>query len=726
MRFLTRSPRRGHCAPTFPFASFVPSRFNPAVNLRFFEPPCFIFVFLLVFGAIAVTPAHAAGVVGDGTPGSCTRNALAAALVGGGSVSFNCGVNPVTISISQTLETSAANTTIDGGGRVTLQGVAGVRIIRHFTWGTNAASTLTLRNLTISNAAISGVGDAANGAAVLSQNQSANFQQDIPTLNIENVTFRDNTSTLTGLPNQAGIVGYDFGGAAIFSIGGVVNISGSTFINNRALGGAGGAVHILGSNISIANSTFTDNRATVLSANDVNSGHGSALYVDGALFRGGGGVNITNSSFTGGRAANQGGALHINLYSSRGDRLTIDGSRFVDNIVAGGGMGLGGAISGGATPDGGSNTAPVTITNSLFDRNQVSGGTSGASGGAIAFAQPTNLVIANSTFTGNRANGVCTNCWNANGGAIYAVNNPVAVQLINLTIANNYAGWAGGGISIGSAGAVLRNTLFANNTADNGGNGWQIMQHCSASHTNGGGNLQFPNRNPNPNFWNEVVCAPSIAVANPLLATSLSAGGTLIPGAGSPVIDAGDATICAAAPVSNRDQRGATRPQDGNGDGTSRCDIGAHEVDAAATTATMNGTLTLQGRNPSSGTVQVRVTIGGNSTDYNVTVTNGAFSLAGVATGSATIRVKHAQSLAVVQAATLNAGANSVAFGTLRAGDVNNDNVVTLSDFSLLAASFNRTVGQSGYDARADLNDDSAVALTDFSLLASNFNQVGQ
>jgi hypothetical protein len=143
-------------------------------------------------------------------------------------------------------------------------------------------------------------------------------------------------------------------------------------------------------------------------------------------------------------------------------------------------------------------------------------------------------------------------------------------------------------------------------------------------------------------------------------------------------------------------------------------------------TATMNGTLTLQGRNPSSGTVQVRVTIGGNSTDHNVTVTNGAFSLAGVPTGSVTIRIKHAQSLAVVQAATLNAGANSVAFGTLRAGDVNNDNAVTLSDFSLLAASFNRTVGQSGYDARADLNGDSAVALTDFSLLASNFNQVGQ
>jgi hypothetical protein len=142
--------------------------------------------------------------------------------------------------------------------------------------------------------------------------------------------------------------------------------------------------------------------------------------------------------------------------------------------------------------------------------------------------------------------------------------------------------------------------------------------------------------------------------------------------------------------------------------------------------ASLNGTLTLQGRNPSSGTVQVRVTIGGNATNYDVTVTNGAFSLTGLPTGSATIRVKHGQSLAVVQAATLNAGANSVNFGTLRAGDVNNDNAVSLSDFSLLATTFNRTSGQAGYDARADLNGDSAVTLADFSLLASNFNQTGQ
>ncbi len=34
---------------------------------------------------------QAAGVVGTGTPGSCTQTALTTALTGGGTVTFNCG-----------------------------------------------------------------------------------------------------------------------------------------------------------------------------------------------------------------------------------------------------------------------------------------------------------------------------------------------------------------------------------------------------------------------------------------------------------------------------------------------------------------------------------------------------------------------------------------------------------------------------------------------------------
>jgi hypothetical protein len=59
------------------------------------------------------------------------------------------------------------------------------------------------------------------------------------------------------------------------------------------------------------------------------------------------------------------------------------------------------------------------------------------------------------------------------------------------------------------------------------------------------------------------------------------------------------------------------------------------------------------------------------------------------------------------------------------AGDTNDDNQVTLADFSILAGSFNLSSDMMGYDPRADLNGDGAVTLTDFSLLSGNFNTTG-
>lgn len=64
-------------------------------------------------------------------------------------------------------------------------------------------------------------------------------------------------------------------------------------------------------------------------------------------------------------------------------------------------------------------------------------------------------------------------------------------------------------------------------------------------------------------------------------------------------------------------------------------------------------------------------------------------------------------------------------FNTLLEGDANNDNVVGLSDFSLLANSFGIALGEGGYDARADFNGDDLISLTDFSLLASNYGLSG-
>jgi glucose/arabinose dehydrogenase len=143
------------------------------------------------------------------------------------------------------------------------------------------------------------------------------------------------------------------------------------------------------------------------------------------------------------------------------------------------------------------------------------------------------------------------------------------------------------------------------------------------------------------------------------------------------------------------------------------------------------GTVALAGR--SSGTpamsVQLEVTItpsGGTATTTTVTTDqSGGFTLINLLPGSYSIRVKAPGYLSSSQPVTITSGSASVNFGTLRAGDVNGDNIVSLADFSLLATSFNRTNGQSGFNPAADLNGDGSVTLADFSLLAISFNQSG-
>src|SRR4051812_24682321 len=94
---------------------------------------------LLAALALAAGPhiASAGGTVGNGTPSDCTDASFNAALVGGGTVTFNCGPDPLTIVIAA--KTIAANTTIDGGGKLTLSGNDANRL-----FVVNGGVTLTL------------------------------------------------------------------------------------------------------------------------------------------------------------------------------------------------------------------------------------------------------------------------------------------------------------------------------------------------------------------------------------------------------------------------------------------------------------------------------------------------------------------------------------------------------------------------------------------------------
>ena len=154
----------------------------------------------------------------------------------------------------------------------------------------------------------------------------------------------------------------------------------------------------------------------------------------------------------------------------------------------------------------------------------------------------------------------------------------------------------------------------------------------------------------------------------------------------------------------------------------------------AVAAASLSGRVRLQGRPPAPHprwalplTVDLRVP-GEESPRYlfNVTTSEeGAFTVANIPPGEYDVRVKNGHTLRNILNITLQSGAHDVDLGVLREGDASDDNAIDLIDFSILAASFCRAMGDSLYDARADFNGDDTVDLLDFSLLAMNFGLSG-
>lgn len=155
----------------------------------------------------------------------------------------------------------------------------------------------------------------------------------------------------------------------------------------------------------------------------------------------------------------------------------------------------------------------------------------------------------------------------------------------------------------------------------------------------------------------------------------------------------------------------------------------------------LQGQVTLQGRGaPPTPAWQVPLNVrlflpGDNLPAYQFDTTtdvSGTFSVPGAETPGlfATnydIKVKNAQALQAVQPGVIltDTAPTQQSFGLLRGGDANNDNRVSLADVSVMAATYNKSEGNAGYDARADFGGDGKVGLPDLSVLASNYNKLG-
>ena len=229
------------------------------------------------------------------------------------------------------------------------------------------------------------------------------------------------------------------------------------------------------------------------------------------------------------------------------------------------------------------NYGTLTITNSLFSANTNDNGI----GGAIMNTVPGTLTLTGSTISGNSAytgggigndnqmtitnSTISANSSGDAGGGIYNNGAAATLTVTNSTFSGNSAAFDAGGIAQDSGTLNISNTIIANSITNSipGGDCYSMSTlgvNLKNLVEDGNHNCSFP-LNVDPNL------GP--------LADNGGPTQTFVLLANSPAIDAGDDATCAAAPVSNLDQRGIARP---NGD---HCDIGAYEhEDTGAPTVT--------------------------------------------------------------------------------------------------------------------------------------------
>ena len=520
----------------------------------------------LAWGAGGARAADA--VVGNGTAASCTEAAFDAALVtaqsGGGTITFNCGPGVATIPFTVFKTVILGNVTIDGGGRIILNAN---NTDRHFFAGSGV--TFRLRHITLRDGSslVGGGAIEASGADVI----------------LEDVALLNNYAAVSG--------------GAIYCFDGTLTITGAWLEHNAAA--TGGAIYNDGCDVGIVGSTFIDNEALDT------FGRGGAI-----LALAPGEVRLHDSLVQGNRAPDGGG-----LFVDSGASAIVVNSRLVDNEGNhGGGLENSGTVaithsviegnsvtgSGGGVwnLNGGVSLTQTTVRNNTayegggvnsygshveMDGVNIAGNVAmGGHGGGIYHGGGT-LFIDNATLSGNSA-GAAT----ANGGGIYQ-NADGNLTLTNVTLAENTAGNFGGGLYHYGRYAILTNVTIADNTAGVAGDALYEESPMTAENP---GVIQMVNsvilgsaNNCDGGLFESLghnisrgTC-PALSAASDRenysgdlrLGPLMFNGGapemhTLLPLAGSPLINAADAARC-----TDHDQRGRARVE--------VCDIGAVEYE---------------------------------------------------------------------------------------------------------------------------------------------------
>jgi hypothetical protein len=276
-----------------------------------------------------VATTHPDHVIGTGTPASCTSAAVVAAVARGGVITFNCGPNPVTITMTATAKVVNTHPTIviDGGGLVTLSGGGTRRILYMDTcdpaqhWTTNhcqdqSTPSLTVQNLTFTDGNATGqLSEGGGGGAILVR--GGRFK-------VINSRFTDNRCDSTGP---------DLGGAAIRVLSQYHNqpvyIVDSTFTGGRCSNG--GALSSIGVTWQVLNCVMTGNDAIGTGANPAKTGtpgggSGGAIYTDGNTYT----VTVAGTIIEN-NTANEGGGAIFFVSNDHTGSLTVSSSTLKRN-----------------------------------------------------------------------------------------------------------------------------------------------------------------------------------------------------------------------------------------------------------------------------------------------------------------------------------------------------------------------------------------------------------
>ncbi len=267
-------------------------------------------------------------VVGTGVPPSCNSANVVEAVRNGGTIVFDCGPDPVTIPMTETIRIfndTGPEIVIDGGGLVTLSGGDSQRILymntcdQSLIWLTprcddQAEPRLTVQNITFANGR--SVGDDPDGGGAIF---------------VRGGRFRAINTRF--LDNECDPVGPDVAGGAVRITGtasGQMNyIVNSTFDGNTCSNGGG--VGNLVAPLTILNSVFTDNLAVGSGANPARvgtpgGGNGGAIYGDGGDFD-----FVVAGTRVEDNRANEGGGAVFFVSNNRLGNLTITDSELRNN-----------------------------------------------------------------------------------------------------------------------------------------------------------------------------------------------------------------------------------------------------------------------------------------------------------------------------------------------------------------------------------------------------------